>query len=73
MKLKEFLKLFIIAFVMFCVSNYDVYTDGQLTYLYLTGDMYQFRFSNGTNGSTNGTIYPQRMVQSETKDMKYDL
>ena len=61
MSFKEFLKLFIIALIMFCVSNYDVYTDGQLTYLYFSGDMYEFRFWNDTNGTI---CPPQQMVQS---------
>ena len=46
LSLGEFVIIFVIALVSLISSNFDIWSDGQLSYAYFFGTIYQFYFTN---------------------------
>ena len=54
MSLTKYFKSFVIALVLLIPSNYDVYTDYNLTYQFFIGDRYIFKSKNDSEFDTTG-------------------
>ena len=65
----EFAIIFIIALVSLISSNFDIWSDGQLSYAYFFGTMYEFYFTNQSHptiGELNCTAKDIEVVGNTT-------
>ena len=53
LSLGEFALIFVIAMVSLIASNFDIWSDGQLSYAYFFGTIYEFYFTNQSHPTIN--------------------